>query len=144
VRSTDAGLAVVLMQRFKIERGEYWVVPGGGVESGESPIQAAQRELLEETGLEFRLTRKLYESVNPISKRVAHYWVADFLSGSPHLLPTSPEILERHGSDNRYAPRWVRLEQVSSLPLFPGVIRQRLAQDLQAETSDCVQLEETD
>lgn len=132
------------MQRFKFDRGEYWVVPGGGVEHGESPRQAAQRELVEETGLEFALTRKLYESVSLHSKRVAHYWIADFISGTPHLLETSPEILERHGVNNRYAPRWVKLEDMNGLPLFPSVIRQRLAQDLLEGENECVQLEETD
>ena len=132
------------MQRFKFDRGEYWVVPGGGVEHGESPRQAAQRELVEETGLEFALTRKLYKSVSLHSKRVAHYWIADFISGTPHLLETSPEILERHGVNNRYAPRWVKLEDMNGLPLFPSVIRQRLAQDLLEGENECVQLEETD
>ena len=114
------------------------------MEHGESPRQAAQRELVEETGLEFALTRKLYESVSLHSKRVAHYWIADFISGTPHLLETSPEILERHGVNNRYAPRWVKLEDMNGLPLFPSVIRQRLAQDLLEGENECVQLEETD
>ena len=90
------------------------------------------------------MTRKLYESVNPLSERVAHYWVAEFISGSPHLLPTSPEVLERHDAENQYAPRWVKLRDVETLPLFPSVIRERLARDLLEGESGCVRLEETD
>lgn len=33
----------------------YWRIPGGRIEADESPAQAAQRELLEETGLEIRI-----------------------------------------------------------------------------------------
>lgn len=39
----------------------YWCMPGGGVEAGETPEQAAVRELKEETNLDIRIIRKVGE-----------------------------------------------------------------------------------
>jgi 8-oxo-dGTP diphosphatase len=121
---------VLLMQRNTKERGEYWVVPGGSVESREYIEDAATREILEETNVACELLWELYESNNPDSGRIAHYFVARWLSGEPTLGP-GPES-KRASEDNVYTPKWVKIDEVAHLPLFPTIIRMRLAQDLRA------------
>lgn len=46
-----AGCVLLLCWRDPHDGSVLWEPPGGGVEAGESPAQAARRELAEETGL---------------------------------------------------------------------------------------------
>lgn len=50
----DAGGRVLLARHVE---GNRWLLPGGGIEPGETPADAAVREAWEETGLVVRLTR---------------------------------------------------------------------------------------
>jgi 8-oxo-dGTP pyrophosphatase MutT (NUDIX family) len=49
----DARASVLLLLwRSPVDARELWEPPGGGIDPGESPFEAARRELAEETGLD--------------------------------------------------------------------------------------------
>ncbi len=63
---------VLLTQRRDVP---VWVCPGGGVEVGESPVCAIEREFLEETGLTVQASRLvgIYRPINRLAKTTLLY-----------------------------------------------------------------------
>ncbi len=52
--------AVLLVKRGKAPSDGKWAIPGGSVELGETLQQAAEREILEETGIRIRAAEPVY------------------------------------------------------------------------------------
>jgi 8-oxo-dGTP diphosphatase len=72
---------LLLARRREREGSLMWALPGGAIEPGESAEQAAEREALEETGLDVAARRVLGWRVHPVTHREMHYVACDVLAG---------------------------------------------------------------
>lgn len=84
------GNDVLLIKRRDIP---VWVLPGGGIEPGESPEIAALREAYEETGFTVKIVRKVaeYQPVNKMTQ-VTHFFECEITSGEASLSSETREV----------------------------------------------------
>ncbi|WP_031095544.1 NUDIX hydrolase [Streptomyces sp. NRRL S-15] len=76
-----SGDRVLMIRRREREGKLLWAFPGGGIEAGESPEQAAVRETAEEVGLEVKAVRTLGDRVHPQTGRHMTYVACEVISG---------------------------------------------------------------
>ncbi len=121
---------LLLVRHEKPGREPYWVLPGGRLEPDETIPECAERELMEETGLEGRFAGVLYVSEFMAECRHTVDVTArvEAKPGGEAKLGSDPEVEE--GSEPTLKElRWVEVEDLNELTLLPGWIKERLIED---------------
>lgn len=115
---------ILLIHRFR-NGNEFYVLPGGGVEKGETIEEAVIREVKEETNFEARIDKKLWEYLNDYNgdKKMHYFYLITDFSGELKL--GGEEAIE-NCKENNYILEWHNLTELSNLPIKPDFIKERL------------------
>jgi 8-oxo-dGTP diphosphatase len=99
---------LLLIKRGVEPHKGHWCPPGGVIEEGESPEEAAIREVREETGLDISVRAKLGEVLGPITGRYLGVFLCAVEGGT--LEPSPPEVSDA---------RWFPFEELPRLQIPP-------------------------
>ena len=114
----------VLLCRHEKPGKEYWLLPGGGVHSGESLVDALHRELREELGLDDEPTLEgpvaIVDSISPVrsfaAKHVVHIiFAADLGARSLEAVTSNDAAVRGH--------RLFSVEELDDVVLHPPIQR---------------------
>ncbi len=115
--------AIILIEEDKlalIERHRaglhYFAFPGGGVDEGECPEQAAIREAEEELGIVVEIKQKVAEVL--FNKNIQYYFLAEKLGGE-FGTGTGEEYGEYNPMHGTYHPVWMPLLDVPNNNVLP-------------------------
>jgi len=112
---------IALIERHR-DGMHYWAVPGGGMEDGERPEQAAVREAFEELGLVVVVVRKLAQVTHGsgAGRPRSHVFLCSTEEATIGSM-TGPER-SRASDENTYEPRWVDVELAAKAGLIDGAV----------------------
>lgn len=106
---------VLLVRQFRLPAGGYlWELPAGRLDEGETPLQGAKRELMEETGYRARTWKKLVE-----------YWPSPGYVGEKMTIFLATNLTAGEATpmdDERIEARWFSRDELARM-IRAGKIR---------------------
>lgn len=119
---------VALIERHRAGL-DYFVFPGGGVDEGETPEQAAVREAMEELGVEVVVKQKVAEIHFDTSKQI--YYLVERVAGE-FGTGTGEEFTDADPNDPSegiYVPIWMPIEELPQHEkIYPAALAKLIVQ----------------
>ena len=127
---------IALMHRKDVlkrpEMPEYYTIPGGGLEEGETEEEGVIREIKEEFGIKVKIIKKLYEMESKKFWQKEIFFLCEYESGK-FGTGTGPEFSgdPKYIDSGKYIPELVEKEDIAKINLLPPEIKEKIIADLQ-------------
>lgn len=120
---------IVLIHRIKPREDgtyrEYYVIPGGKMETGESEEQTVVREIFEELGIRIEPEKKIIEYNSDYDDSVQVFYLCKYIDG---VIGTGngPEMTDKLAYKGIFEPVIIKLEEIETINLVPEEIKKIL------------------
>ena len=127
---------IALMHRKDVlkrpEMPEYYTIPGGGLEEGETEEEGTIREIKEEFGIKVKVIKKLYEIESKKFRQKEVFFLCEYESGE-FGTGTGPEFSgdPKYIDSGKYIPELIKKEDIEKINLLPPEIKEKIITDLQ-------------
>lgn len=116
---------ILLMKRNKFGH-EYYCLPGGGIDAGETADQTVLREIKEEASIDVYEPRLVFieEAGDPYGTQ--YIFLCDYLDGEVKLSPNSVEAELNAMGQNLFDVMWVPISKFAGLVFRSSVLQKEL------------------
>jgi ADP-ribose pyrophosphatase len=120
----DAKERVLLVRQYRLPADQYlWELPAGKIDAGENALQAAKRELIEETGLRAKKWKKLatfYPSPGYVGETMTIYLATDVTQGVAE--PMEDERIETKWFTKKELKELIRTNKIKDAKTMIGFL----------------------
>lgn len=111
---------LLVMRRDKFGK-KYITLPGGAVEADETPEQAVIREFKEETCLDIRILRKVYEQKPYLEFPWQYIYLCEAMSADEPMLDKQSIEYKLDKTGNHFEPTYLTPDEIDNAPepFFP-------------------------